>query len=82
MSRSRLPNRLTWHQQHLLNATGSGRWVSGEDLLRHLAPLGEHTTAQGVHQTAASLVRRGLLEKRADPKIHYRITHEGTRSLA
>jgi hypothetical protein len=57
-------------------------WWTGEDMLRMLY---DHRTTQGVHQTAASLVRRGCLEKRvggASEKVYYRITDKGREMVA
>jgi hypothetical protein len=61
------------------------RWT-GDDMLRHL-PAYHHTT-QGVHMTAASLVRRGYLEKLRvritrgrPPVIAYRVTRTGREML-
>jgi DNA-binding MarR family transcriptional regulator len=58
------------------------QWWVGEDMLRMLY---DHRTTQGVHQTAASLVRRGCLEKRlggASEKVYYRITDKGREMVA
>lgn len=52
-------------------------WISGPALARRL----DDTTPQGAHQTAASLVRRGLLEKGyGNSQVVYRITADGLRA--
>lgn len=59
------------------------RWYSGEKLLPLLA--GRETT-QGVHRTAASLVRRGYLARRtvgsSYGKVVYAVTGKGREMVA
>lgn len=52
------------------------RWWDGTRLLAHLYQ--HHRTAQGVHQTASSLVRRGFAQKQTyNRAVEYRITAQG-----
>lgn len=90
------PSPLTRSQRLVLSLLGAD-WMTGADLARAVnAKLGatRHATPQGVHQTVASLVRRGMVEKyrfrgvvrfRSVPaakRAPYRIfTVEETRSL-
>jgi hypothetical protein len=59
------------------------QWWSGDQLLAKLS--GHSRTTQGVHQTAASLVRRGYLRKRrigSAEKVYYIITAKGCEIVA
>jgi|SRR5215469_17639530 len=88
---SSIPDGVTATQRAMLNIlNGSGRWMDGTELLVHLYDY--HRTTQGVTMTAASLVRRGLVEKglvrrpKGAPdnrKVQaYRITPKGQELLA
>lgn len=56
-------------------------WIDGAELLRRLPQ--NHRTTQGVHQTAASLVRHGYVfkDKLASRGVEYRITSKGVELL-
>jgi hypothetical protein len=63
------------------NARAQGYWWDGPDMLVYLRSY--HVTTQGVHQTAASLVRRGLVEKaRHRGQVIYRISGKGREMVA
>lgn len=65
------------------NARAQGYWWDGPDMLDYLRSY--HVTTQGVHQTAASLVRRGLVERdnRASVgRVTYRISPKGREMVA
>jgi hypothetical protein len=76
---SRTPNTLTKTQRDMLAvlAARPGLNYTGRDLLAALPE--NHLTTQGVHQTAASLVRRGLAYhgKDIDGRVCYRATPDG-----
>lgn len=61
--------------------SGDAGWIDGAELLRRLPD--NHATTQGVHQTAASLVRRGyaIKSKIAGHGVEYRITSKGVELL-
>ena len=59
-------------------------WWDAPRLLVHL--YDHHRTSEGVHVTAASLVRRGFLEKTRNrlgtPRVAYKITPKGREMVA
>lgn len=61
--------------------SGDAGWIDGAELLRRLPQ--NHSTTQGVHRTAASLVRRGyaMKSKVAGHGVEYRITEKGVELL-
>ena len=65
-------------QQRTVLAALSARPMNGSELARALAKAGIETTTAGAHQTAASLVRRGLVQK-AYPLglVEYELTPAG-----
>lgn len=70
-------SQLTQPQRDMLGilASGSaGKGMTGDDLARLL--YRNHRTTQGAHQTAASLVRKGLATKEGSP-VTYFITATG-----
>jgi hypothetical protein len=61
------------------NARAQGYWWDGPDMLQYLGG----PAVQGVHQTAASLVRRGLIDKaRRRGQVIYRISVKGRELVA
>lgn len=77
---------LTQPQRAMLELLDANRhpafpaWT-GDDLLRHL--YDNHSSTQGVHQTAASLVRRGYLAKRkVRGQVVYNVTAKGHELVA
>jgi len=89
---SSIPDGVTKAQRAMLEVLAhSSHAMRAGELLTFLYE--HHRTSQGVHQTAASLVRRGYLEKgnqsvrltRSQPprkSVAYRITHAGRQFLA
>lgn len=72
-----LPDRrLSAHQLDLLFAADR-KWRSGDELASRRRMPGP---VEGLHRTAASLVRQGLLERlRLGGVIHYQLTDRGAR---
>lgn len=71
--------KLTITQRRALKALNRG-FLTGEEILTAMYDDPGAHTPQGVHQTLASLVRKGLAEKRRiAAKIRYRLTPEGKR---
>jgi hypothetical protein len=72
-----MSKKLTTPQRDMLATLASQTaWWTAADLLRSL--YNNHTTTQGVHQTAASLVRNGWAEKRPSKSgMQYTSTRDG-----
>jgi len=79
---SNIPDGVTKAQRAMLETLDTLGWWDAPHLLTML--YDHHRTTQGVTMTAASLVRRGLVEKRRNPPngIVYHITHDGAQLLA
>jgi len=78
---SSIPDGVTKSQRAMLDALDNLGWWDASRLLTQLYEY--HRTAQGVHQTAASLVRRGLVKKQTVGKlVTYHISSDGAQLLA